>query len=66
MIKVVWELSTYFCLDVAVIIGVSKWRKEKLKDLRVENVIDEGQVFRGLLPCTNTKIAREFFVTFWD
>lgn len=46
------------------IIGLSgACRREELKDLRLENVKDEDQVFRFVIPNTKTKIAREFFVT---
>lgn len=46
------------------IIGLSgACRREELKNLRVEDVKDEGNVFRCVIPNTKTKIAREFFVT---
>lgn len=46
------------------IIGLSgACRREELKDLLVENVTDQDQVFRIVIPNTKTKIAREFFVT---
>ena len=41
-------------------------RREELKDLCMNNVINEAQVFRVVLPNTKTNISREFFDTSVD
>lgn len=56
--------DTYLFNKVAMIIGLSgACRREELTNMLVENVIDEGSVFRITLPNTKTKVMREFFVT---
>lgn len=56
--------ETYLLLKVSMIIGISgACRRDELKNLRIEDVHDEGVVFRIFIPSTKTKVPREFFVT---
>lgn len=60
------EANDYTCLmkKVALIIGIAgACRREELTKLLLNNVTDEGQCFRFVIPFTKTNISREFFVT---
>lgn len=58
------EDEKFLLTKIVMVIGISgACRREELKNLRTEDVHDEGSVFRIVIPNTKTKVSREFFIT---